>query len=348
MQGKVAYTRTGTPTNIGSQSASYGNGTVIAYANGLKFNNTYYVGSDSDLTVNNACTEYTINTATGWNYFCAVLAENAQGYFTGKTVKLGNSITVGTMAGNSDRSFSGTFDGSSNTLTFNYGSSSQPFTEEYCAPFRYTNGAIFNNLCVDGTIYTSQKYAAGIVSSASDSTVITNCCSSIHIISSVSNDNNDGTHGGFIACTSSNSRTSITGCVFDGSIASANPNSPTTRCGGFVGWSNSSTITVTITNCLLAADMSTISGTGSCTFVRPYNGLTITNSYYITAFGNTLQGTKVYSISKGQYVTTLENAGIVSNNYTTSSLTFYNVGLKYGNICLEPTMCINGILNIME
>ncbi len=62
----------------------------------------------------------------------------------------------------------------------------------------------------------------------------------------------------------------------------------------------------------------------------------ITNSYYITAFGNTLQGAQVYSISKGQYVTTLENAGTVSNNYTTSGLTFYNVGLQYGNMLYAP------------
>jgi hypothetical protein len=61
--------------------------------------------------------------------------------------------------------------------------------------------------------------------------------------------------------------------------------------------------------------MSTISGTQSCTFVRPYNSYTINNSYYITAFGNTLQGTQVYSISKDDdNVTTLENAGTVSNN----------------------------------
>lgn len=132
-----------------------------------------------------------------------------------------------------------------------------------------------------------------------------------------------------------NSDRSFSG-TFDGSIESADPSSPTTRCGGFVGYNNSS-ITMTITDCLLAADMSTISGTGSCTFVRPYNGYTINNSYYITAFGNTLQGTQVYSISKGDdYVTTLENAGTVSNNYTTSDLTFYNVGLKYGNVLYAP------------
>ena len=334
VEGRVAYTRTETPDNIGTPGTNHG--MVQAYTNGLEFNSTYYVGSDSDLTVNNAGTMYTINTTAGWNYFCAVIAENDQGFFTGKTVKLGNSITVASMAGTSSRSFSGTFDGSSDTLTFNYGSLSQPFTEEYCAPFRYTKGAIFNNLCVGGTIYTSQKYAAGIVSSASDSTAITNCRSSIHIISSVSSSNNDGTHGGFIACTSSNSRTSITGCVFDGSIESANPSSRTTRCGGFVGWNDNTSVTIKITNCLLAADMSTISNEGSCTFVRPYNGPTITNSYYITVFGATVQGTQVYSITKGEFVTTLENAGTISNNYTTSGLTFYNVGLQYGNVLYAP------------
>ncbi|MCR5645709.1 MAG: hypothetical protein K6F96_04915 [Bacteroidales bacterium] len=83
--------------------------------------------------------------------------------------------------------FLGIFDGDGHTLTFNYGSSSQPFNEEYCAPFRYTNGAIFKDLCVGGTIYTSQKYAAGIVSNASDSTAITNCDSRCHYSHSIHN-----------------------------------------------------------------------------------------------------------------------------------------------------------------
>ena len=329
-QGKVAYTRTNLPANIGEEGTNHG--MVQAYANGLKFNNTYYVGSDANLIVDNEGTKYSIKTTAGWNYFCAVLAENAQGYFTGKTVKLIKSIIVGTMAGTSSRSFSGTFDGSSDTLTFNYGSSSQPFTEEYCAPFRYTNGAIFNNLCVEGTIYTSQKYAAGIVSNACDSTAITNCRCSIIINSSVSG---DGTHGGFVGI--QNNTLTIEGCVFNGKLLSTGTTA-TNSCGGFVGWSNDP---VNIINSLYApAALGTgetwVGSTGSCTFVRPYNGLTITNSYYITAFGNTEQGTQVYSISKGEYVTTLENAGTVSNNYTTSGLTFYNVGLQYGNVLYAP------------
>ena len=279
---------------------------------------------------------YLINTATHWNNFCDCLNNTSWNHFSGMCVKLGANITVTTMAGSSGHEFKGFFDGDGHTLTISYGSSGTSLTEEWAAPFRYLEtGANIHDLHVDGHIYISVKFAGGIAANQFGTVTITNCRSSIHIISSVSSSNNDGTHGGFIACTSSDSRTSITGCVFDGSIASANTNSPTSRCGGFVGW-NDSSVAITITNCLLAADMSTISGgTESCTFVRPYYGLTISNCYYTASLGRE-QGTKVYSITKGEYVTTLENAGTVSNDYTTSGLTFYNVGLKYGNVLYAP------------
>ena len=59
--------------------------------------------------------------------------------FSGNYVKLGDDVSVSTMAGTSDaNSFQGTFDGDGQTLTFTKGTSAEPFAEEYCAPFRQT------------------------------------------------------------------------------------------------------------------------------------------------------------------------------------------------------------------
>ena len=73
----------------------------------------------SDVTVNatvifgphfieNSDGSYTIKNANGWNVFCDLLEENAKGYFTGKTVKLDDNISVTRMAGTSSKPFTGT------------------------------------------------------------------------------------------------------------------------------------------------------------------------------------------------------------------------------------------------
>ena len=206
---------------------------------------------------------YTISTATGWGYFCDSIDNKPQNYFSGKTVYLANDIEVSRIAGSgagdnlaaSDRPFCGTFDGQGNTLTFNYGSSGSPADENNLAPFRYVNNATIRHLHVAGTIYTKQKHTGGIVGQAYGTTNITDCRSSVNIISSVTNnDHNDGTHGGIMSCSWKNSTTNIEGCLFDGSIQSAG-NNATSQCGGFVGWKNA---TINVTNSLLTADLSTI------------------------------------------------------------------------------------------
>ena len=96
--------------------------------------------------------------------------------------------------------------------------------------------ASFCNLKVAGTITTDKKYAGGLIgySYASDlvPTTLTNCTSSIHI---VSNTDGDGTHGGFVGQHDSRTgRITLDHCLFDGLIEGPN----TTKCAGFLGWSN--------------------------------------------------------------------------------------------------------------
>ena len=229
-----------------------------------------HAGSESD--------PYSITTTADWNDFVNVV--NGGYTFSGQFVKLGSNISVSTMAGTSDaNSFQGTFDGDGQTLTFNKGTSAEPFAEEYCAPFRHVKNAVIKNLHVDGTIYTSAKKAAGIVGESHGALTLAGCISSISIHSSVSG---DGTHGGLVSTLSGRGNTIlIDGCVFDGSFATT---AGTKGCGGFVGWGVYNK--PTIKNSLLKPS-SVAANMLVSNFARWYTGdggiyePTITNCYYV-------------------------------------------------------------------
>ena len=279
---------------------------------------------------------YTIHNADGWDEFCdALLDKDTYNGFSGKTVYLADDIEVSRIAGSgngsdlttSDRPFCGIFDGQGYTLTFNYGNSSDPADENNLAPFRYVNNATIQHLHVAGTIYTKHVHAGGIIGMAYGTTNVTDCRSSVNIISSI---NGDGTHGGIMSCSWTGSTTNITGCLFDGSIRSADGYA-TDQCGGFVGWKNA---TINVSNSLLTATFTNIEvGTGdypSATFVRNGVANNITNCYYVTALG-TVQGKQRHSITAGDYVT-VANLGTPVNVYNTSGITSYGTGIKYNNV----------------
>ncbi|GJG34539.1 hypothetical protein PRMUPPPA20_26480 [Xylanibacter ruminicola] len=187
---------------------------------------------------------YTIKTADGWNYFCQRMDVDADlNGFSGKTVVLGDDITVTTMAGSGKYAFKGTFDGDGHTLTFNY-TADRP----NCAPFRITNGATIRNLHatgqIDGGIW---HYMGGLVGSASSNLTIENCRVSTQISSTI---NGEAEHGGFVGLLSSQyNQCHITGCVFDGLICNSNTWNQTYGCGGFVG-AMSQYAYVDLTDCL--------------------------------------------------------------------------------------------------
>ena len=280
---------------------------------------------------------YTISDAAGWDAFCLALEDiDTWNGFSGKTVKLGNDISVSRIAGSgngsnlttNDHPFCGTFDGGGKKLTFNYGSDGNPADENNLAPFRYVNNATIQHLHIDGNIYTQHVHAGGIIGMAYGTTNVTDCRSSINIISSI---NGDGTHGGIMSCSWTGSTTNITGCLFDGSIQSAT-NYTTNQCGGFVGWRNA---TINVSNSLMAADLSTIATPDglvypSATFVRNGVNNNITNSYYTSPFG-IKQGKQLRSITAGEYVS-VENAGTPETVYATSGITAYPTGIMVDSV----------------
>lgn len=186
-KGMYTLTITGIAPYIGTLTANFwvkgalaGTGTV---------NDPYLIGDDND-----------------WHVF----AEKVNGGETTACAKLSADITtaITDMVGTSSNKYQGIFDGNGHTLTLGLAT-----IEDYCAPFRYTDGAIIKRLRLTGSIETSAKYAASIVASAGN-TFILNCWSSVNINSTY---NGWAYHGGIVSqCPSS--LTLIDHTLFDGSM----------------------------------------------------------------------------------------------------------------------------------
>ena len=247
---------------------------------------------------------YVISDVDGWNLFCDCLNDNdTWNRFSGKTVRLGDDITVTRMAGGDSHEFTGTFDGGGKTLTVNYANTDN---NTMTAPFSYVDGATIQNLIVGGTISGTAYRAAGIIGETVNTTShITNCVSNVDISS--------GRYtGGF----SIGGNVEIEGCVFNGKI------NGTDRSGGFIGYSYSAQV---IKNSLFAPqDGSSISGG---TFY--YNGggdVAPVNSYYTQALG-TAQGKACHSVTAGENVT-IDAIALTgtATQYTVSGITAYSGG----------------------
>ena len=277
------------------------------------------VNASPDHFVQDGDGSYTIKSVLGWNVFCGLLATEAKGYFTGKTVKLDADIEVSRMAGDSGHPFTGTFDGNQKTLTVSYGSADSRITEQYAAPFRYVEGCTIQNLRVSGSIYTAAKYAGGLIADQYGAVTIRNCRSSVTINSSV---DGDGTHGGLVAVNNSSTDSNLTieGCLFDGKLLTTNG---TIKCGGFIGWRGG---TANIYNSLFAPAEVTVSNEGSATFAR--NKVDCYNSYYTQTLGE-LQGIAAHTIAAGEGVT-LGHAG-EAIEYNVSGITAYKASDAHGD-----------------
>jgi len=261
---------------------------------------------------------FIISSTDDWNGFANAVTGGCT--FSGQFVKLDADISVSTMAGTStDNSFQGTFDGDNHTLTFTKGSVSEPFAENSCAPFRHVKNATIKNLHVAGAIYSSAKFASGLVAESHGALTITGCHSSVNINSSKSG---DGTHGGLVAITNGRGNAvTIGGCVFDGSFATT---SSTNSCGGFVGWDGENK--PTITNSLLKPG-SVGAGILNNTFARWQSGYepTITNCYYV-ATDNLPTNQGIQAVTDAEILP----VGEPVVTYNTSDITVYVNGISHG------------------
>ena len=272
--------------------------------------------------------------------------EEAQEGYNGKHFKLMNDITFGSifqnapssvMVGNSEHSFRGIFDGDGHSF-----SAYLKIQNDYCAPFRFIDGATIKNLIIGGSTiltrpsndYDSQKKYAGVVGRATGDCHITNCRASLNVGVYFKRGSLDSAYpsnvGGFIGQVL-NGTVDIDNCVFDGWMSS---DRDIGICwGGFIGFvEGNNGAHANITNCLFAPEyIILVNRAGSKTFARSYNDsdVILTNCYYTQTLGEA-QGKRVHSITLNGEDIAMTLAGAANENGV-SGITSYadSQGLFY-------------------
>ena len=211
---------------------------------------------------------YRISSTADWNAFVAnVITGNS---YSGQYVELTNDISVAQKCGyvmqtTPSRAFSGTFIGNDHTITATINDMSADYGT---ALFSYINGATIKNLTVAGSITSSNRYAAGLVSYAEGTNLIEKC-----YVTATLNIKSD--YAGGIIGHGMTSATTIKESIFAGIFNGVGGNRA--NIGGIWGWSTSGT--PTLQSCLEAGNYNNISS------MHPM-GLqgekgTIENSYYV-------------------------------------------------------------------
>ena len=242
-----------------------------------------YVGSQSFnfVKVNGAGTSvspYEISNTDQWNAFAASVNNGSN--FNGKFFKLTGNIEVSEMVGTDENPFKGTFIGKNGettyTLTFSKGTNEAPFDEEYCAPFRYIDGATIKDLNVAGAIYSSKNRATGLIGKSSGTSTVQDVTVSANIIAT-----------GKYYCSgfaSSNDGTlNLTRCIYNGKIVAG------IFCAGLCA---SGSGTTNIDHCMFkpAAETSVSGGYSLANRIGD-----ITEGYYTYEIGGSAQGYQAYT-----------------------------------------------------
>ena len=201
-------------------------------------------------------TPYLIKDANDWTIFTDMIngGEGSSAYYSLEdNIQLGSEQQpLTTIVGTDNNPFCGVFLGNDHTLSLYISR-----TTKYAAPFGVTDGAVIKDLNVDGTITTTNKFAAGFIAYANNkknkTTSLTNCRSSVHIICDgietvLSTKPYDCTHGGLVGQNEAGTLI-FTNCVFDGWIKEFATEKKANKCTGFVAWVNN---TVNYTNCIMA------------------------------------------------------------------------------------------------
>ena len=198
---------TGTPLEGATvktlNSSAFSNGTLT-----LNFKDATSIEAGKPYIVKwNEGLNLTINSRAEWDAF----AESVNGgkSFAGKTVMLTSDITgVATMVGTADHPFRGTFEGAGHTMNLSISGG------EGAAPFHYINGATIRNVKTTGTV-SGGNHSAGLVGIAQGGT---NSIRDCYVDATVST---SGSYVGGILGNGTTSTTTISNCLFGGSIAAS-------------------------------------------------------------------------------------------------------------------------------
>lgn len=229
----------GTVTNY-QHDAELGTVTdLTASDNGIDYDGTfYYVGSNSIIHFAEGSGSdedpFLISNTAEWNKLA--LATNSNSSFNSSPRYLKQtgdvSVTIAHMVGTAypaSRPFTGYYDGNGQTLTVDL----QDDDMTIIAPFRYISGATIENLYVTGTVYGS-NYTAGLVGQTVGSesvNTVANCRVSADVWTY--NKYPTSTVSGGIVYNSMDGTLHITGCLFEGKLASGKTNE--TMAGTIVG-----------------------------------------------------------------------------------------------------------------
>jgi hypothetical protein len=213
---------------------------------------------------------YQIGTSAQWDALGALVAFDAK--IAGKRYLLVSNIVVTTTVGTEAHPFRGVFDGAGHTLdlaitnTVNYGT----------APFRYIAGATILNVRTAGTV-AGTMHCSGLVGFAMGANLVAQC----EVAASVVCGGNDHYNCGGILGHGKDSSTTISNCLFSGSI-SGTVSASNAATGILYGWGDGGG-THALENCLAAG---TYDGCVNVGLLRKYNGIErIVNCYRMTEGG---------------------------------------------------------------
>lgn len=246
---------------------------------------------------------YVISDLVGWN---TLIQEVKRGKsFSGTYFRLAADIgPVTDMLGTDVTEFCGKIDGAGHKITLSLSRDVVPDGNEGLqglALIQFAgDGCSVSNLTVDGTITTACKFAAGFIayitdgsSNAQKAISLTNCRSSVNIVSSITG---DATSAGFVGVSRSYVQLGLTNCLFDGSFSSDNG----IQFSGFVAWQRADGLT-TINNCIFnPSSLNLPAPDGNHrNFVR-YGGSSVSfsgNNFCTRSIGDTDPGVTIYAVS---------------------------------------------------
>ena len=170
---------------------------------------------------------YLITSTSDWNTL-ATNVNNGTSY-SGTYFELTANITISNTVGSytDSRPFSGNFNGNGHTLTLSVSDQ----TNQGTAPFRYISGATIRFIKTTGTV-NGTMHCSGLVGFAANSSVnnIYNC----EVAATITCGGSTHTHCGGVLGHGLESKTTITNCLFSGSVSGA-----TSTVGLIYGWGNS-------------------------------------------------------------------------------------------------------------
>lgn len=236
----------------------------------------------------------TISSASDWDAFATAVSGGTT--YEGQIVKLAADISVSTMVGavsgsQQQKAFQGTFDGGGHTITVTIDNTSDQGT----APFRFIKDATIKNVKTTGTV-TGGMHCAGLVGFAQGTNTIQNC----HVDVAVTGSGSNHSHLGGVLGHGLSSTTTITDCLFSGSISNAG-----TATGIIYGWADNGTHT--IVNCLAAG---TYTSCNDIDMMKGSDTQTATNCYKNVSDGS--KGTQ--TDATGDALVALLGAGWVNNS----------------------------------